>query len=178
MHLPAAIEADLAKGRLDFAQKVDQLVDGEVQRQLETVKRFNRELRDIDPYLELVFISTPRDWPAGEEPPPGCVFDRWHVLRRNPGAVPTFIALTREDGGYVEPTSRVFDRLRQGDLWNGDVARKHRMAMARKAEERARAADARRAEAREEIAMRLKALENPGIRFGGSWTKRAGKASK
>lgn len=176
MWLPASIEADLAAGRMDFAAKVDRLVDSETRRQLETVKRFNKELKGIDPYLELVFVSMPRDWPAGEEPPPGVVFDRWHVLRRNPGAPPTFIALTREDGGYVEPTSRVFDRLRQADLWNGDVAKRHRTAMARQAEQRARAADARRAEAREEIALRLKALENPGINFDSSrrWKARLG----
>lgn len=165
--------ADIAEGRVAANAAASRLVDRELQKQLEIAKRFTAELKLIDPLLEMVFISKPPD--AGDGAPFGIVWNRWHVLRRNPDSAWQFMPVTDSEGGYVEPTSRVFDKLRSSDLWNGDARRKFMRERAEEAARKQRNLDALREEARDEIAWKLKALENPGIRFGGTgWTARAG----
>lgn len=141
----------------------DRLTDHEVARQLETVRRFNRELRRLDEYLELVWVTRPRD-PA-VRPLPGMIWERWHVRRRNPDAPDTYLALTAPDGSYVEPSSRVFSMLAEHDLWRGDVQRRDRERRAREAADRERARDAAREERLEEFQLRYKAAVSPGVLF-------------
>jgi hypothetical protein len=178
MWLPANARDELAQGRVAADVQAQRLVDHELQRQLDTVKRFNRDLRDIDPYLELVWIRRPRDW-THEGAPFGIVWNRWHVARHNPAAGDSYLPHVTADGGYREPDSGIFEMLRRSDLWRSDVQAKQRKRQARAAEARQRANDEMRAECREEAAMRLKALESPGVLFGGrGWASRAGKAAR
>jgi hypothetical protein len=52
----------------------------------------------------------------------------YHVVRWNKSTAPTFITIQGDNGEFVEPTSRVFEMLREGDLWDPQVMRKVRQA--------------------------------------------------
>lgn len=120
---------------------------------------YNKELKQIDPDLELV-------WAPETVTAPGLSPGRFHVLRRNPPpAPPLLLPLETEDGGFKEPGSWMYDWLRRQDLWN-DAAQADR----RKAEqELERQRDKRRAEEREEVAWeideRLRVANRPSVLF-------------
>lgn len=83
------------------------------------VEEFNCELRAIDPYLKLVWAPDPLPVDAvGSGLRPG----RWHIMRSNPGTVPSFMCI-HDNGEYVDPDSRVFEKLRSQDWWNAEVNR-------------------------------------------------------
>lgn len=108
------------------------------------VDGFNRELRQIDPYLKLLWCPDPAPVDAvacGAQP------GRWHVMRHNPGAPISLLPITGPEGEYVEPTSRVFDMLRASDWWNPEVNRERKRVAAEmeRAKERRQAEEHRQA---------------------------------
>lgn len=127
-------------------------------------------LRDIDPYLDLVYVTKP----PGEElgPPPGLEWNRWHVRRTVPGqSFPMFLPITGPNGEFMEPHSGVLDRLKEQDMWSGDGQKRFRERRLEEARRREKAAEASRAEIREETQQRLKSLFDTSVHFGGrSWT--------
>lgn len=97
---------------------------------------FNKELKQIDPYLELALAS--EKVLAGNPLKPGY----WHIIRHNPGAPPSVMTIEGPNGEYVEPTSEVFRMLKEdNDMWN--PASMHRK---RKREEELERAKERRKE--------------------------------
>src|SRR5437868_15246309 len=97
----------------------------------ERMKHWNRELRKIDPYVE-VFKAPPN------ARHPGVIPGFWHILRRPPVGHPTFIAHQTPEGEYRDLDSGIFQTLRDGDMWNSERQKdrdKHIRA-AQKAEER------------------------------------------
>lgn len=70
-----------------------------------------RALRQIDDNLRIVFI--------GERAPAtaDCIPGRWHVCRLNPDTVNTFLPIATPDGGYLEPSFRLVEEMKQRDLW-------------------------------------------------------------
>lgn len=81
---------------------------------------FNRDLKAIDPYLQLVKAHDTIE--AGTPLKPAY----WHIIRHNPGAPPSVMVIEGPDGEYVEPTSRIFDLLKAGDLQNPATTRRLR----------------------------------------------------
>ena len=98
--------------------------------------RFNLRLKEIDPYLELVFVHDDAD-------APGLVPGRWHVCRHNPDTMDTYMPITTASGGYREPAEDILEALRRRDLWNGSAAESIRREKLEKEEavERARRLD-------------------------------------
>jgi hypothetical protein len=161
--LPAAVEREnlIAKAELEHARHVEQ---------------FNKVLRDIDPRLELVYIDQPPGVTVG--PPPGMVWNRWHVQITSPERdVPEFLPITGPNGEFMEPHSGVFEQLRETYTGSSDGQRRFRLRKLEEARQREKAAEAGRAEMREELQLRMKAAFNPSINFGTrGWTARtAGK---
>lgn len=75
-------------------------------------EEFTRDLKRIDPGLELVW------WPAHASAP-GFVPGRYHVVWHHPGDGPGSVEpLVDEAGGYREPDSSLFDLVRGSDMWN------------------------------------------------------------
>jgi len=109
---------------------------------------FNKELKAIDPYLELA-LATEKVL-AGNPLRPGY----WHVIRHNPGAPPSVMIIQGRNGEYVEPNSEVFRMLKEDmDMWN--PANEHRR---RKKEQAIEEAKERRKE-RERQARQEELLE-------------------
>lgn len=74
---------------------------------------FNKELKEIDPYLELALAG--EKILAGNPLRPGY----WHIIRHNPGAPPTVMTIEGPNGEYMEPNSEVFRMLKEdNDMWN------------------------------------------------------------
>lgn len=119
---------------------------------LPETRRMNKELRRIDPYLELVFVGdrAPDDDPA-------VVPGRWHVVRHNPGAPDTWMAVVGENNAYAEPTSRIFDKLAEENMWNASHLERKRKREARRAAERERDKERLRASSAEEFNEHLAA---------------------
>jgi hypothetical protein len=132
------------------------------------IREFNGWLKNIDPHLKLVFANEKAQGP-------GIQAGRWHVCRQAPGCVPTYLVISTNGvgvpGGFREPDSGVLDSLRRADSWRRDLLAEQ--LAAERSEERAK--DAHREARRDELAINIKAKTNPGIRFGGSWTAKAGK---
>lgn len=128
---------------------------------------WNHVLKGIDERLELVKAH---ESAKAQGLRPGY----WHVMRNNPGGPPSLLVVEGPDGEYREPDSALFDQLRSWDNWDSR-ARGDRERRMQRVEEAARKRKAEEREARLDEALgRFKALENPGIRFGGSWTAKAG----
>ena len=152
------------------------MVDFSLSQQIEAAKEITRGLKEIDPYLEVAFIRKPHNWDDEVGAPLGIQWFRWHVVRRNPETAPTFMPITGPQGEYVPPGSKVFDMVREADMWSGqhDERRKKRLAFEAKQRERER--ERQRDETAQEFAERVHAL-NPGVSFanqGKGWNYRAG----
>jgi hypothetical protein len=128
---------------------------------------WNRELRQIDPYLELVFA--PENATA-----PGLRPGRYHVLRHNPGAPLSLIPIETPEGEFKEPDSSLLDELRRADLWRDEAVRdrKKRQEALERSERRRKAREFE--ERQEEIEYRIKVKESPGVLVSDvPWTWRA-----
>jgi hypothetical protein len=87
------------------------------------VDDFNKELRRIDDYLQLVWCPDPAPIDAiaaGAKP------GRFHVARHNPGAPVSLIPIETPDGEFRQPDSSVFEDLRRADLWSSSNAQERR----------------------------------------------------
>lgn len=130
---------------------------------------FDRQLKDIDPRLELVKASESAS-------APGMAPGFWHVCRRNEQTIDTYIPITTPNGEFCEPSSGWLDAFRGDDAWNNGgwdavVKRWHAKDTAR-----ARDKENRRVARVEELAGRMKAIDSPGVSMtqAGPWRYRAG----
>lgn len=88
------------------------VVEGTLRDHIAAGARLERELKKLDPYLEVAFV--------GERAPlyPGIIPGRWHVIRRNPGELDTFLPIAGPDGEYLEPNvEAIVGEMRARDLW-------------------------------------------------------------
>jgi hypothetical protein len=133
--------------------------EGELQRMVlkhAALKDWNRELKQIDPYLELVFAPESAD-------APGLVPGRYHLLRHNPGAVPSLIPLQGPEGEFREPDSSIFQLLRESDLWNDQAERARRKTQEKLDQARERRRQREHEQRVEEMVGRAKARFEPGV---------------
>lgn len=148
--MSAWVPPQYVQAREEFeAEMRERIAYGELARVKGILDEFNHELRRIDHLLEMV--RAPADCGlTGMKP------HYYHVVRWNEGTVPTFIVIEGENGEFVEPTSRVFDKLREGDLWDPvnlrRLQRRHKDADAAAAKMRAAENAARQEEIRERVA--------------------------
>lgn len=138
--------------------------------ELAFLRTWNRDLKEIDPYLELV-KAKPQVTAQGLRP------GFWHVIRRNPGA-PTCRVLVVEtpEGEYKEPDSSLFDELRKNDMWDDRTvrARERRSRLFEEAE--VRREERERQERVDNMELHLKSIVNPGVSMTSArpWTYRTG----
>lgn len=132
MWTPPKVAPELVAGRREFEAEIKERM---VRQTLLHVKgvldEFNYELKRIDPKLELVR--------AGEDTrgtPMKAGY--YHVIRWNEGAPPSVMTVEGDHGEFVEPSSRVFEKLRQNDLWDPQNQRllRQRNRLAEVAEEK------------------------------------------
>lgn len=135
----------------------------------EELDQFNRELKEIDPNLEVVWND------EQEKPVVGLKPGRFHLIRDNGALPPTIVALETDDGEFYPLTSGLFEKIQRMDLWNDKVQKEKRRRDERILKARENQAERERQERIEEIDFRLKAANNPGILFGGNdWSYKAG----
>lgn len=137
------------QAREDFEQEMrERVAYGELARVKGILDEFNYELRRIDSQLEMV--RAPADCGlTGMKP------HYYHVVRWNEGTAPTFITIQGENGEFVEPTSRVFEMLKAGDLWDPANMRRIRQRHANADAAAAKLRERENAARREEIADRV-----------------------
>lgn len=159
MWLPPKVSRELVQERA--RRSADILLEGRTD---EICRQFNRELRLIDPYLEMLFFGA-------DCRVQGAVPSRYHLSRRSPDAPATLIAITGPNGEFVEPSSAIFAKLAEGDLWSSNAVRE-RERMVREAE---RARDRKRAreaeERQEEIKDRMNAAFRTQVGWDPKWTQ-------
>lgn len=87
------------------------VVEGHLRDHIAEGARLERELKQLDPYLEVVYV--------GERAPayPGIIPGRWHVVRRNPGELDTFLPIADPEGNYLPPSMQIVEEMKQRDLW-------------------------------------------------------------
>lgn len=148
------------------------LIDEECLGQAQLAAHYTRILKDIDPYLELVFVRQP---PGVTVDPPGdIVWNRWHVMRKDPARqVPDFRPIVGPNGEYMEPHSGVFEQLKEADLWGDDGRHRLRKRKLEEQRQKEKEREAKLEEMHDEARLRIKAAFNPGVHFGGKgWTAR------
>lgn len=123
------------------------------------IRHFNRAVKAIDPYCEIVKADETATHPALR---PGY----YHVLRRPPVGTPSIVVHEGPDGEFRELDSGILDTLRAGDMWNSERQR-DREQMIRAAEKSKQREEEREREERlDEITDRLRARNNPGVLIG------------
>jgi hypothetical protein len=141
-----------------------------------TMDDFNRDLKQIDPYLELI-------WAPGNANAVGLKPNRYHILRHVPGGPPSLWPIETEDGEYMEPNSGIFDMLRRNDMWHAEASydRKKRKEALKAAEERhkrlEREALSEEVEERWKAATRTQVLMSPDVRWAQNASGRRGRRS-
>lgn len=130
---------------------------------------FDRQLKDIDPLLDLVKAT-------GNAQAPGMRPGFWHVRRRNPApAIDTYIPITTPDGEFCEPSTWWLEDFRRDDAWNNGGWAEMQRRWDRRALSQQREKDRHREDRIEELAGRIKAKTNPAVSFSDNkWTYRAG----
>jgi hypothetical protein len=132
-----------------------------VDAQVEKGHEMTRILREVDPYLECVFIGRGSDVEL-----PGVLPGHWHIMRHNPETADTYIPITAPDGSYAEPGSWCLDLLRERDLQNPEAYALYQDAEKKRKIDLIKRREEDKAARIEEMAMRYKALTSPGIAFG------------
>ncbi len=128
---------------------------------------WNRELRRIDPYVQVV--KAPANSQRADLKP-----GYFHILRIPPAQQPTIIAHETDDGGYRELDSGIFQTLRNADMWNSERQRDRQKRIREAEKAQARQEDREREERVEQIMDRAKSLWNPGVSMAPGWRYRAG----
>lgn len=131
LFLPPSVTRELQQERMAHHARITALTH-----YAGTMDDFNTDLKQIDPYLELVKAKETIE--AGTPLKPGY----WHVIRHNPGAPPSIMTIEGPSGEYIEPDSGVFRQLQEWcDLQNPAVnhRRRQRERDIKTAEERRRA---------------------------------------
>jgi hypothetical protein len=156
--VPPKVAPDLVDDRLREQAEISQMVD----RFRGVLDRFNRELRAIDSYSELVFMP-----PKQSVADVGAIPGRYHYVRHNPGAPPTLLPWQQTSEGrfflgfgeglFAEPNGLFFEELKKMDMWNASVGheRRKREELAQQAADRQK--ERERAEIREEFRDRYNA---------------------
>lgn len=132
------------------------------------MEEWNKEVRRIDPYLEIVWAPANASEIGGIKP------NRYCLLRHNPTAPPTVRPL-EIDGEYADLGSWVFDVIRSSDLWRDEVVRDRKRNEQQLERQKERREAREREERQEEIGERLHAFD-PGVSFanqGKGWRYRA-----
>lgn len=161
--VPDAVMREQLEQRREYEARLESVMAAEAH-----MRAWNEELKQIDPYLQLVRVK-PQARELGLKP------GYWYVMRHNPGTAPHVLCVEDEETGeYREPDARLFQQLREWDCWDDRVMRdrEKRRERIQKSYDRQKARE--REERMDEANILFKALESPGIRFGGSWTAKAG----
>lgn len=129
---------------------------------------FDRQLKEIDPNLELVRVK--ENSPGAPNMKPGF----WHARITDPvTGWKDYFPLTGPTGEFSEPHSGHLESFRRGDLRAPGAMEERRRRWAAEEETNRKAAEAAKLAAREEFALRLKAKVNPGVSFSDTaWTNR------
>lgn len=169
LFLPPGVSRELQQERLAHHARVAALTHYAA-----AMDDFNADLKQIDPYLELVKAKEQIE--AGTPLKPGY----WHVIRHNPGAPPSIMTIEGPDGEYIEPDSGVFRQLQEWcDLQNPAVnhRRRKREQDIQAAQERRRARE--REEADDEVMQRYLAGTRTQVSMVPGWSQNtAGKRGR
>ena len=141
--VPPQVDRKLREERNAYTASVEAMA----QRVGSVIEEFTARLREIDPYLELIFSPPKENLPAGMVP------GRYMCMRHNPGAPPSLMVIETEDGKFMEPGSKLLDDLRSRDMWSPQAVR------AREEKKRARLAYEERQKEREREERRAEILE-------------------
>lgn len=125
------------------AQVINDEIEEQVALESEEGRYWEKELKRIDPGLELVQASGSADDPELE---PGV----WYIRKRIPGQVDHYIPLTGPTGARRLPGAWMLEWLDASDLWNPRVHRDRKEAKRKLSEARQRAKKLR-AEQRQDV---------------------------
>lgn len=128
---------------------------------------FDDALKEFDPLMELVRA------PEGSTDP-DLIPGYWHIRRRNPIGLHTYIAITGPEGEFTEPHSGVIEQLRKMDLQRKGAWEELMQKLDDEEAASRRKVQETRDDLKEEFADRYKAYANPGVLFGDNkWTWRS-----
>lgn len=126
-------------------------------------KRLTRELKKLDPHLELGFCDPEAAKNRPEDLAPGVVPGRWHVIRKNPKGLDSYFPIMGPNKEYVEPTDKIIEDMKAADLWRRGALQELNDRLRRNAEKQKRQEQTENEQRRDEIAEIYRAVRRmPG----------------
>jgi hypothetical protein len=123
------------------------------------VSQINAELKQLDPYLELVWIGHR----AKGGLIPGIEPGHWHVRRTPPGMIHSYWPVMGPNKEYAEPTMKLIEDMKAADLWREGALqqlRNRQIRAAKKAEKKKQLED-------EQVKDIIKMDTRAGLRVNG-----------
>lgn len=117
---------------------------------------FDQQLQEMDPLLSLVRADE-------RSSHPDLVPGYWHIQRRNPIGLHTYIAITGPDGEFAEPHSGIIEQLRKDDLQRDGAWDEFEARLDREEESYRRKVLDQRAAMKDEFLGRYKSKTTPSI---------------
>jgi hypothetical protein len=127
--LPPQVSRELRQSTLEYQAEVFAHA-----RQSAFLDYWTRELKKIDPRLEMIKAND-------DATVVGLIPGYYHVMLVLADGPPSLLPIMGDHGEFVEPTSRILDRLREGDLQNPEAMRARRERDERAAAQRKRDAE-------------------------------------
>lgn len=159
LHLPSSVRT----GGLAVPRRVEDAITQEqaqMQREVEfmsaRLNHFNRLLKQIDEYLEVV-LAKPNTTVEGLKP------GYFHIVRMRPGHPAYIKPIEHDDGSWRDLDSSVLDLAIEDDLWNDQVIAERRRIRKRADDAKARQRQRESADRAAEIDARIKSLNSTQI---------------
>lgn len=157
---PPMAQRELVERRLQYAAEMAHMY-----LMKDTMDYFNKQLQEIDPYLQLV--KAQEKVKAGNPLRPGF----WHIIRHNPGAPPSVMTIEGENGEYIEPSSRIFELLQKNDMWNSNSLKEENRKRRKLEEAEQRQKERERESRQEEMLERWNAVSRAQVSMLPGWSQ-------
>lgn len=165
---PPAVQRELVERRHQYAANLVHMMQMK-----HTMDFFNKQLQEIDPYLQLVKAEEHVE--AGIPLRPGF----WHIVRHNPGAPPSVMTIEGEKGEYIEPNSRLFTLLQKNDMWNSNSLKEENRKRRKLLEAEERQKQREREARQQEMFERVQAATRVQVSMLPNWSQNvAGKRGR
>lgn len=147
---------DRAQAQAEAASAEQRQMLEELERVTGLLEHYNRELRAIDPHLQVV-LAKPNTTVEGLKP------GYYHIVRMRPGHPAYIKPVEHADGSWRDLDSSVFDLVAEDDLWNDRAQREQRQKARRALEARQRERDREALDRAREFDERWKAANSVSI---------------
>jgi len=132
-------------------------------------RQLEKELKEIDPELEVDFVDPAAANNPTQEKAIGIVPGRWHIIRRNPGGVNSWFPICGPNKAYRDPELSIVEEMKKADMWRPGALQEFRDAQMKELRDKEAQATLEDEQKRDESEMVWRAAKR--VRGEGGMTK-------